>query len=202
MVHWGVAVKVLAYLRSTKEKGILLGGKQKDGQIVGYADSDWGSDTDDRISVSGGVIFWGSSILTWFSRKQSMISLSTAEAETHALVDVAKEVVHIQRLVQEVYDFLDLGDIKMAMICTDNQPAIDAVLNGKGRTKHYDLRIKYLAETVAREWFEINWVSTADNLADIFTKALRTTRFRMLAAALVHEESESKSNRANFRNEI
>jgi len=103
---------------------------------------------------------------------------------------------------RRTYDFLDLGDIKMAMICTDNQPAIDAVLNGKGRTKHYDLRIKYLAEAVARERFEINWVSTADNLADIFTKALRTTRFRMLAAALVHEESESKSNRANFRNEI
>jgi hypothetical protein len=114
-----------------------------------------------------------------------MISLSISEAELHALVDVAKEVIHVQRLIPEVYDFLELGDVKMPMICTDNQPAIDAVVNGKGRTKHYDLRIKFLAEGIVREWFEIGWVSTADNLADIFTKVLRATRFRMLAAALV-----------------
>jgi len=129
-----------------------------------------------------------------------MISLSTAEAESHALVDVAKEVIHVQRLIQEVYDFLELGDVKMPMICTDNQPAIDAVVNGKGRTKNYDLRIKFLAEGIVREWFEIGWpwVSTADNLANIFTKVLRTTRFRMLAAALVG----TGSDRANFRDEI
>jgi hypothetical protein len=148
------------------------------------------------------VIFWGPSILSWFSRKQSMISLSTAEAESHALVDVAKGIVYIQRLVQEVHDFLEMEDVKIALICTDNQPAIDAVLNGKGRTKHYDLRIKYLAEGIARGWFEIGWVSTVDNIADIFTKALRTVRFRMLAAALVRGESESRSDIANFRDKI
>jgi hypothetical protein len=103
-----------------------------------------------------------------------MISLSIAEAELHALVDVAKEVIHVQRLIPEVYDFLELGDVQMPMICTDKQPAIDAVVNGKGRTKHYDLRIKFLAEgiNIARAWFEIGWVSTADNLADIFMKVL------------------------------
>jgi hypothetical protein len=202
MEHWGVAVKVVAYLKSTKEKGIMLGGDEKGGQIVGYADSDWGSDTEDRISVSGGVVYWGPSILSWFSRKQSMISLSTAEAESHALVDVAKGIVYIQRLVQEVHEFLEKGDVKLALICTDNQPAIDAVLNGKGRTKHYDLRIKYLAEGIARGWFDIGWVSTVDNIADIFTKALRTTRFRMLAAALVRGESGSKSDMANFSDKI
>jgi hypothetical protein len=90
----------------------------------------------------------------------------------------------------------------MALICTDNQPAIDAVLNGKGRTKHYDLRIKYLAEGVARGWFGVGWVSTVDNIADIFTKALRTMRFRMLAAALVCGESKSESDIANFKNDI
>jgi hypothetical protein len=199
MVHWKVAVNVLAYLKGTKGKGIVLGGREGNGKIVGYADSDWGTDTDDRISVSGGVVYWGSSILTWFSRKQSMISLSTAEAESHALVDVAKEIIHIQRLIQEVHNFLEIGDVQMPEICTDNQPAIDAVVNGKGRTKHYDLRIKYLAEGINREWFKIGWVSTEDNVADIFTKVLRTTRFRMFAAVLVSGESDSFSNHANFR---
>jgi hypothetical protein len=91
--HWNAAENVLLYLKGTKDRGILLGGKTNKRDINGYADSDWASDSDDIISVSGGVVFWGASILTWFSRKQSMISLSTAEAESHALLDVSKDII-------------------------------------------------------------------------------------------------------------
>ena len=91
--HWKMALGVVAYLKGTKEYGVILGGAGS--TVVGYADSDWGNDIDDRISVSGGIIFWGETILSWHSRKQKMISLSTAEAESHALVDVAKEIVYI-----------------------------------------------------------------------------------------------------------
>jgi hypothetical protein len=203
VVHWDAAVGVLRFLKGTKEKGILLGGQKEQHNIVGYADSDWGSDPDDRISVSGGIVFLGASVLTWFSRKQVMVSLSTAEAESHALVDTAKDIIYVQRLAEELGGFVGCGQMGIPVICSDNQPAIDAIINGTGRTKHYDLRIKFLAQGIAREMFAVLKVSTEDNLADIFTKVLRKTRFGMLASVLVCDsESQSKSDGANFGRKI
>jgi hypothetical protein len=153
--------------------------------------------------VSGGIVFLGASVMTWFSRKQVMVSLSTAEAESHALVDAAKEIIYVQRLAEELGEFVGNEQMGIPVLCSDNQPAIDAIVNGKGRTKHYDLRIKFLAQSIAREVFTILKVSTEDNLADIFTKVLRKVRFRMLAAALVCDsESRGESDSANFRCKI
>ena len=58
-------------------------------------------------------------------------------------------------------------------------------MHGKGRTKHYDLRIKYLAFGISEGLFEIEKVASKDNVADVFTKALRATRFRWLVRAVV-----------------
>ena len=123
--------------------------------------------------------------MAWHSRKQQMISLSTAEAESHAMVDIAKEMVFVKRMVSAMKRFCYLKVSGKPAIFTDNQPALDAIVNGKGRTKHYDLRIKYLALGIAAGNFEINKVSSRENIADIFTKALRTTRFRWLVRAVV-----------------
>ena len=140
--HWEAAVDVVAYLKGTRAKGIKLG-KGTGTQIIAYADSDWAGDIEDRISVSGGIIFWGDSIVSWFSRKQSMVCLSTAEAETHALVDVGKELIYVKQLISEMLVFFGMGWTQIPVVFTDNQPAIDAVFGGKGRTKHYDIRIKF-----------------------------------------------------------
>jgi hypothetical protein len=137
------------------------------------------------MSVSGGILFFGESILSWHSRKQRMISLSTAEAESHALVDMAKEIIYVHRLVDELSVVVRLASGGMPVIYSDNQPALDAVANGRGRTKHYDLRIKFLGLGVQNEMFAIEWISTEDNIGDLFTKVLRGVRFKMLRAAMV-----------------
>ena len=129
-MHWNAALGLVAYLKGTKNHGILLGGGGS--KVVGYADSDWGSDEDDRMSVCGGIIFWGPSVLSWHSRKQNMISLSIAEAESHALVDVAKELIYVQRLVDDINMVFGGGKSGVQLLYSDNQPAIDAVINGKG----------------------------------------------------------------------
>ena len=99
-----------------------------------------------------------------------MISLSTAEAESHAMVDTSKEVIYVQRLAGEVGKFLKLEKVGVPIVYSDNQPALDAVLNGKGRTKHYDLRIKFLAFGVLEGLFLFKWVPSRDNVADVFTR--------------------------------
>jgi hypothetical protein len=181
--HWDAAVNLVGYLKGTLGMGIELG-QIEDKQVYGYADSDWGSDVDDRMSISGGVVFWGGSIVSWHSRKQHMISLSTAEAESHAMVDMAKEVIYVKRVLSEMQWLFDWEEIGVPTIYCDNQPAMDAVLNGKGRTKHYDLRIKFLGFGVLKGLFEIKKVATRDNVADIFTKALKATRFKWLVSAI------------------
>jgi hypothetical protein len=171
-------------LKGSRTNGISLG-NTLDSSLCGYADSDWGSDVNDRISVSGGIIFWGSNVLSWFSRKQSMVCLSTAEAESHAMVDVGKEIVHVQRVVGDIVRFLGEPNMRMPRMYSDNQPALDAIINGKGRTKHYDLRVKYLAFGIASGLFDIEKVSSVDNIADMFTKALKAVRFGMLAGSIM-----------------
>ena len=104
------------------------------------------------------LFFWGESVISWFSRKQ-MVSLSTAEAETHALVDVAKELMYAQELVHSFIEFMWDGEGDMATLYTDNQPAIDAIINGKGRTKHYHLKIMFLAKGVSDGAFSITKVA-------------------------------------------
>ena len=91
--------------------------------MVGYADSDWGNDIDDRMSISGGIIYWGT-VVSWFSRKQTMASLSTAEAESHAMVDVSKEIIYVQRIVAEVMKFFGREDLLKPVIYSDNQSSI------------------------------------------------------------------------------
>jgi hypothetical protein len=182
--HWETAINVVGYLKGTRDTGICLG-KTTGREVVGYADSDWGNDIDDRMSISGGIIYWGTNVVSWFSRKQTMVSLSTAEAESHAMVDVSKEIIYVQRIVGEVMKFFGREDLLIPLIYSDNQPAIDAVLNGKGRTKHYDLRLKYLAFGISNNLFEIEKVATIEIVADVFTKVLRATRFKMLASAIV-----------------
>jgi hypothetical protein len=182
--HWDAAVNLVGYLRGTPDVGVALG-KIGDGMLCGYADSDWGNDVEDRKSVSGGIVYWGSSVVSWRSKKQNMVSLSTAEAESHALVDVAKELVVVGRVLKEIQDFCGVNVGVVPVIYTDNQPAMDAILHGKGRTKHYDLRIKYLAFGISEGLFEIEKVSSRDNVADVFTKVLRATRFRWLVGAVV-----------------
>jgi hypothetical protein len=182
--HWEAAINVVAYLKGTKMNGIKLG-ENVDNELFAYADSDWAGDIEDRISVSGGMMFWGDSIISWFSRKQSMVCLSTAEAETHALVDVGKEVIYVQNLVAEILKFFDMGELQVPIVYTDNQPAIDAVLGGKGRTKHYDIRVKFLAKNVVDKVFVIFKVDSRDNKADLLTKVLRGIRFRLLAGEVM-----------------
>jgi hypothetical protein len=181
--HWKAAINLVGYLKKTTRKGLVLG--DATGNIVGYADSDWGNDVDDRMSVSGGIVYWGASVISWFSRKQSMVSLSTAEAESHAMVDVGKEIIYVQRMVKEMENFFGIQNTEVPILYTDNQPAIDSILHNKGRTKHYDLRIKFLSASIAGEVFRIRKVASVDNLADILTKILRNSRFRMLSDAIV-----------------
>ena len=98
------------------------------------------------------------------------MTLSTTEAEFIALTDVAREILWIQ----PIYSFLGFIDIKQAtIILEDNMPVINLALNQqtKGRTKHLNVKVKFIAELIEDKVFQIEKVSSAENIADQMTKA-------------------------------
>jgi hypothetical protein len=184
--HWEVAVDLLAYLNATRTRGVMLGmtGNGLKQGLVGYADSDWANDADDRKSVSGGALFMKGGLVAWYSRKQQMVCTSTAEAEIHAVLEMLHTVRIAKAVLRDIQRSFGGKIVQVPVIYSDNQPGLDAIKSGRARTKHYDVKVKFIAEAVVRGDFELHKVATSCNVADVFTKALRGKRFRALAGRL------------------
>jgi hypothetical protein len=176
--HWEALMELMSYVTQSSNIGISIGDIGSELVLTGYADSDWANDLNDRKSISGGVLFWGGSIVHWYSRKQSMVSTSTAEAETHAMMEMCHTMQTGRRLATEFNLFGRTEGQLQACILVDNQPAIDAVLGGRGRTKHYEVKVKYIAQCIDAGLFDLQKVHTDLNIADGFTKPLGRTKFQ------------------------
>src|SRR5215510_13731688 len=115
--QWNAVLRVIRYLYTTRDKWLVLGG-WKD-ELTGYADADWASQPD-RHSIAGYCFFLGNGAISWSSKRQSIIALSTAEAEYIAGVHAAKEVIWLRMLLNE----LGVKQDKATILRCDNQSAI------------------------------------------------------------------------------
>ena len=102
-VHFTAVKRILRYLKGTSNHGLLYK-KASSSNCVGYSDSDWAGDTDDRKSTSGYVFLVGDTAITWKSKKQSCVALSTAEAEYIALSQAAQEALWLRQLATDLQD--------------------------------------------------------------------------------------------------
>ena len=111
----------------------------------------------------------------WSSRLQSTCSLSTAEAETVASTEAAKQIIHYRLFLRELRRKQDGPSI----LFEDNQAAISMAESPElsARTKHYQIKVKFLRDIRARGIFQYQHVSTHDQLADAFTKPLPRDAF-------------------------
>ncbi|KAK6163847.1 hypothetical protein DH2020_000711 [Rehmannia glutinosa] len=134
-LHFAVAKRILRYLR-TRKFGIKYV-KEKENELVGYTDSDWAGSLDDRKSTSGYVFCLGSKIISWASKKQKTISLSSAEVEYIAATDAACEAVWLRRILSDVQQSQD----DPTTILCDNMSAIAMTKNPvfHARSKHIEL---------------------------------------------------------------
>lgn len=89
--HWAAAKRVLRYLKGTTRFGILFGSRQS--PLTGFVDADWGGSVDDRRSFTGYAFTWNGGIISWESKKQKTVALSSTESEYTALGQAAKEAV-------------------------------------------------------------------------------------------------------------
>jgi hypothetical protein len=176
------AERVLRYLAGSRDVGLVFGSRNGDDVgdsrgrsqltlgICAYADADWANSKSDRRSVSGWVSKLNGDAVSWSSKKQRVVALSTCEAELYAEAAAMQEVIWLRGLLNE----LGLHTAMSSVIYGDNQSAIAVTKNGiKGeRTKHVDIKYHFVTETVERGDVTLKWIPTGDQQADIFTKAL------------------------------
>jgi hypothetical protein len=171
--HWKAVKWILCYLKGTATYGLTLGGLDSNKAIVTYADADWAKDTDDRRSISGYALFFGPSLVTWKTKKQPTVALSTTEAEYYALTTSTQEYLWTEQFLLSMGFILELGTIY-----NDNMGCISIIKNNKKdrRTKHIDIKHHAIREKLQESNFTLEYKSTQDMIADILTKPLGYTK--------------------------
>ena len=176
------AVKcILQYLKGTAEFCLKFT-KSGNGDLVGYADADWAGDLDNRHFTTGYVFLMAGGSVSWLSKKQPIVALSTAEAEYVALSMTTQEAVWLRRILS---DLTTAEDQKPTIVMEDNQGTIAIAKNpvAHARTKHIDIRYHYVREAVQKGIMGLQYCPTKDMVADLLTKSLPRGRFETLRSA-------------------
>ncbi|KAE8657094.1 hypothetical protein F3Y22_tig00116997pilonHSYRG00993 [Hibiscus syriacus] len=168
--HWEAVKWIFRYLKGTVGHRIVFGSQRDNPLVVGYVDSDYAGDLDNRRSTIGYVFTLGGRPICWKSTVQSVVALSTTEAEYMVAAEAAKEALWLTGLVKE------LG----VQLLYDNQSAIHLAKNQvyRVRTKHIDVRFYKIRELVASGEILFQKVHTDENAADMFTKPVTTDKFK------------------------
>ena len=174
--HWTAVKRVFRYLAGTVNRGLYYGIQGNEASGTGFTDADWGG-SEDRKSIGGYTFVLNGAAVSWNSKKQSTVALSSTEAEYMALTQAVKESLWLQAILQ------DLGANKHAReirnIYIDNQGAMALARNPEyhARTKHIDIQYHFIREHVENRRIELTYCPTTDMTADIFTKALPQPAF-------------------------
>jgi hypothetical protein len=145
--------------------------------IKGYCDSDWGSATD-RRSISGYCFKMNdeSSLISWKSKKQPTVALSSCEAEYMAITYAIQEANFLTQLLADMTGM----NKKSVDIFVDNQGAIMLAKNPvhHQRSKHIDIKYHYIRSQVKSEIINLHYIPSNENVADIFTKPVSKNKFK------------------------
>jgi histone deacetylase 1/2 len=186
--HWLAVKRILRYLQDTQHDGLHL---QKASpsvpfSLIGYCDADWANDPDDRRSTSGGCIFLGPNLLTWWSKKQTVVARSSCEAEYRSLAACTADLLWIQSLLH----VLRVPTLTPTLYC-DNNSAVMLAHNPvlHSRTKHMELDLFFVREKVLAKQIHVEYVPAHQQLADILTKPLSSTVFLDIRAKLTVADS-------------
>ncbi|XP_052288532.1 uncharacterized mitochondrial protein AtMg00810-like [Citrus sinensis] len=168
--HFKAAKRILRYIKGTTNFGLLYS-FSNDYKLVGYSDSDWGGDVNDRRSTTGFVFFMGDIAFTWILKKQHIVTLSTCEAEYVAATSSVCHAIWLRNLLKE----LGLPQEEPTEIYVDNKLAIALSKNliFHDQSKHIDTHYHFIRECIARKEVQIKYVKSQDQAADIFTKPLK-----------------------------
>ena len=158
------------------------------GILKGYCDSDFAGDTDTRRSVSGFVIYLCGAAISWRSKGQRSVTLSSTEAEYMSISEVATEILYVAGILK----FLGISVEYPITVNVDNIGAVYLSKNATtgSRTKHIDIRYHFVREYIEDEILKVVFVRSENNHADIFTKNLNKEKFNEHCEAIGVREAK------------
>ncbi|XP_021737709.1 uncharacterized protein LOC110704229 [Chenopodium quinoa] len=179
--HWEAALRVVRYLKGTPGQGILLSA-DSDLTLQGWCDSDWAACPLTRRSLTGWLVFLGKSPISWKTKKQPTVATSSSEAKYRCMSSTTHELKWLKALLLS----LGVEHPKAIKLFCDNQSALYIARNPvfHERTKHIEIDCHIVHDAITEGLIDPSYVSTKEQLADIFTKALGKSQFDHLLSKL------------------
>ena len=137
-VHWEAVKRIFRYLKGTRELSLVYGGKKED--LQGWVDAD-GASQEHRRAITGYVFMVDGSVISWSSKKQELVTLSTMEAEYVAATQAAKEAMWLRALFGEIFPHVTINN--PTTIFGDNKSAIALAQGGNYHTRTKHIKIRY-----------------------------------------------------------
>ena len=186
LLHLNQAKHVLRYLKGTVDRNLIFRKSKDPLNLSGYCDADWGASEDRRsITGYGFRLCIEGPLVSWKSRKQATVALSTCEAEYMSLA-AAQEAKFLFQFLEGVLDTSRNVFRSVTLYC-DNQGALALAKNPvpHQRSKHIDIKYHYVRSEIQRQFLHIVYVTSKDNLADIFTKPVPGPRMKAFIALIL-----------------
>lgn len=189
--HWKAANHVLRYLAGTTNMGITYSGDHASGPVRGIksqdcpqalCDADWAGDKDTRRSTTGYIFILAGGAISWRSKLQPTVALSSTEAEYRSITEAGQELVWLRTMLTK----LGLEDSDPTILKSDNMGAIHLTNKSifHGRTKHVEIHYHWIREVVKAGKMKVHHCPTHLMIADLLTKSLGTAQFSQLRKLL------------------
>lgn len=168
--HWTAVKRILRYLKGTLHYKLTYARDTKFDELCGYTDADWASSFVDLKSCTGYAFLWQGAAISWATKKQPTVALSTAESEYMSLSAATQEALWLSQLKKEILG----GDWLPLEIFCDNKGAVDLTETGTFslRTKHISIKHHFIRDCIVKHKIKVTKISTDLMVADNLTKAV------------------------------
>ncbi len=179
-VHFKYLMRVLKYLYQTRDLSLTFDSSKSTPVLEVYCDADWANCPETRRSYSGCCAFFYGNLVSWFSRKQHLVTLSSSESELIALCEASRESIWLKRLILELVPVIDQNNVMNFNIYEDSLSCLKLIQNQNWngqRSKHIDVKYRFVSELYLNKSFNFSYVPSSNQVADLFTKSLGNIKF-------------------------
>src|ERR1700742_416051 len=179
--HHYALKQLLKYIKGTANYKLCLA-RDQDLRLIDFSDANWGEDINTRRSTTGYIFNLSGGAISWSSKRQATVALSTTEAEYMALAHATKEAIWLCTLLDELGYLPNCA----TTLFEDNQSAIALAKNpiNHARSKHIDIQHHFIREKVESKVIDIVYMATNEMIADALTKLLVRPRLETLIAKM------------------